>query len=81
MSHVEGVPYYVTHPMMHLTPVNRQMAMKTLPSRNFVCGMLIVVGFKTMHCIHGRFVERHQICVMSWILPVFGIMNINEDEI
>ena len=37
------IPYHVAYPMMHvmyLPPnlVNRQMHVKTLPSRNFVCG-------------------------------------------
>ena len=39
----DGVPYHVTYPMMHemylpLRPVDRPMSVKTLPSRNFVCG-------------------------------------------
>ena len=36
----EGVPYHVTYPTIHvmyLSPVNRQMPVKILPSRNFVC--------------------------------------------
>ena len=42
--HGVGVPYHVTYPMMHLMlptlpqPKNRQMTVKTLPSRNFIFG-------------------------------------------